>query len=295
MVHAAAQARSARLLIVGCGDVMRRALPFLLQRFRVFVTCRSAESAAQLRQLGAVPVRCDLDHFRSLKRIAGLACHVIYSAPPADRTDQRLRRTVAALVHKRASLPLARLVYIGTTGVYGNLEGRWADETHPVHAGTERAHRRLAAEQQVRRLSKTAKTIRLRAPGIYAEDRLPVERLQRGDPVICSGEDSYSNHIHAHDLARIAALALWRGQGGGRVYNCCDHAPIGMGDWFDAVADATRLARPERLSRTEVLTRVSPAMASYLEESRRLHNHRLQELRIRLVYPDARAFLRTLS
>ena len=125
----------------------------------------------------------------------------------------------------------------------------------------------------------------LRVPGIYADDRLPVERLQKGLPALLEAEDVYTNHIHAEDLARIIALAIFRAQPG-RVYHAVDDTDLRMGDYFDTVADALSLPRPPRLPRAELERQVSPMMLSFMSESRRLSNQRIKgELGFRLRYP----------
>jgi nucleoside-diphosphate-sugar epimerase len=125
----------------------------------------------------------------------------------------------------------------------------------------------------------------LRAPGIYAADRLPIERLQRGTPALAHEEDVYTNHIHADDLARLVALALLRGLPG-RTYNAVDDTRMKMGEYFDLVADAFALPRPPRLPRAELERVVSPMLLSFMSESRRLVNTRIKrELRMRLRYP----------
>jgi hypothetical protein len=59
-----------------------------------------------------------------------------------------------------------------------------------------------------------------------------------------------------------------------------------MADYFDAVADATGLARPARVSRAEAGRRLTPGMLSYLGDSRRVSNARIKrELRLTLRYP----------
>ena len=125
----------------------------------------------------------------------------------------------------------------------------------------------------------------LRAPGIYAADRLPAERVRKGLPTILSADDVYTNHIHADDLACLTLAALRRGRAN-RVYNAVDDSGLKMGDWFDVVADHLGLPRPPRLPRVEVMAAVTPAMRSFLTESRRLVNRRIKhELRFRLRYP----------
>lgn len=279
-----------QLLIAGCGDIASRAMPWLRQRYHVLALVRSAASAERWRALGAVPVPGDLDQPASLTRLAGLATDVLHAAPPPDRgpDDPRTRNLLAALA--QGDRPIRRLVYISTTGVYGDCQGAEVDETRPVRAMTARAQRRVAAEFLLRAFARRqgAALRILRAPGIYAAERLSLERLRRGDPVLTADQDVFTNHIHADDLAHAACLALMRGPHC-RVYNVCDDSHLRMGDWYDAIADAAGLARPPRASR-EVCARCLPAASlSFMGESRRLLNARVKrELRLMLAYPDAR-------
>jgi len=129
----------------------------------------------------------------------------------------------------------------------------------------------------------------LRAPGIYAADRMPLERIRRGDPVVVPAEDSYTNHIHAEDLGQACVVALERGAAN-RTYNLSDDSDIRMGDWFDKLADAFGLPRPPRATREAVRSRLSPMLLSFMGESRRLVNTRMKrELRLRLRYPTVAA------
>jgi nucleoside-diphosphate-sugar epimerase len=272
------------LLIVGCGDVVRRALPELTRHWRVYALVR--ERDAGLAGLGVVQIVGDLDRRESLRRLAGIADAVLHSAPPpeAGLDDPRTRRLIAAL--SRGSLP-RRFVYISTTGVYGDCGGRRIDETAATRPQTDRARRRVAAETRLRRLGRggRCRISVLRAPGIYAADRLPLERLRRGLPVFERQDDSHTNHIHAEDLAAACCRALFRG-GANRAYNVCDDSQITMGDWYDRLADAFGLPRPPRRSREQVAAEVPAVVLSFMKESRRLGNGRLKrELRLRLRYP----------
>jgi len=276
------------VLIVGCGDVAQRALPWLTRRFRVLALVRRPETAAVLRSKGVTPVMGDLDSLRSLKRLAGIADIVLHSAPPPDQggDDPRTRRLLAVL--GRGESLARRLVYISTSGVYGDCHGERVSESRPLKPTTARARRRVAAEQRLRRFaarSRTRLTI-LRAPGIYAAERLSLERLKRGDPVLTQEEDVFTNHIHADDLARAMILAIFRGQGG-RTYNINDDASLQMGDYYDRMADTFGLPRPPRMSRIDCAQRLSPMMMSFMSESRRLDNARMKnELRMRLLWPQ---------
>ena len=304
-----------RLLIVGCGDVVMRALPQLLRRYRVYALVRDARLCQPLRQLGVTPLLADLDRPSSLHRLAGLADHVIHSAPPQNmkenpgrtQTDVRTRRLRAAL-SRRSSLP-RRLVYISTSGVYGDCQGAVVKETRKPNPQTIRAQRRVDAEAVLRcwgRKPAGPTVSLLRAPGIYAANRLPLERIRRGEPVLCREEDAITNHVHADDLARSVVAALRRGRAQ-RIYHVSDNShadeqldgrrtPLHMADWFDLVADHAGLPRPPRVCRAEAEQQLSALRLSFMNESRQLDNTRLRrELGVRLAWPDVRAGLAALA
>lgn len=274
-----------RLLIIGCGDVVRRVLPELVRRWRVYALVR--EPDAELHALGVLQICGDLDRPATLARLAGLAHAVLHSAPPPEggTADTRTRHLIAALRRSR-SLPRS-LVYIGTSGVYGDCRGALVAESRPLRPRTARARRRADAERTLRDFGRAShcRVSILRAPGIYAADRLPLERLRRGDPVLLAEEDVYTNHIHAEDLGRACLAALHNGRPN-RAYHASDDSAVRMGDWFDRLADAFALPRPPRVTRAEAERRLPAVMLSFMSESRRLDNARLKsELKLALRYP----------
>ncbi|WP_202414345.1 SDR family oxidoreductase [Duganella flavida] len=281
-----------RVLVVGCGDVGMRLLPLLTRHFRVFATTSQQERCAELRAAGAVPLVADLDHPASLRRLAGLAPWVIHLAPPPAEgaLDTRTRNLTAILPEQ------GRLVYVSTTGVYGDCGGARFDESRPVAPRNPRALRRVDAERTLRRWAQRsgAALSILRVPGIYASDRLPLKRLQQGTPALIEADDVYTNHIHADDLAAIIARALFRALPN-RIYHAVDDSDMKMAHYFDAVADAFQLPRPPRLPRAELQQVVTPALLSFMSESRRLQNKRIKrELGVRLRYPTVADTLRAL-
>lgn len=281
-----------QILIVGCGDIAMRVAPLLVRNYRLFGLVRRTDHHISLRTTGITPLPGDLDNARSLGRISGMADIVLHFAPPSGegKSDMRTRHLLAALSHGK--LP-RRMIYISTSGVYGDCGGDIVGETHPLHPQTARAQRRLDTERQIRSWAQRNRVCAsiLRVPGIYAADRLPLERLKQGTPAIMASEDNYTNHIHADDLARIVAAALRHGSPN-RVYHASDDSELKMGDYFDAVADAHNLPHPERLPRMEVKRTVPPMLWSFMNESRKLTNARMkQELKVRLRYPTVASML----
>lgn len=285
------------LLIIGCGDIALRVAPLLNTRYRILGLCRNPKNFDKLRQHGIIPLSGDLDRPETLNNLAGNAQMVLHLAPPASHgiRDTRTANLLAALTrhlgkrHSRAKTLILpqRLVYISTSGVYGNCNGALIDETRRVNPGSGRALRRINAERQIRNwgIRNHVNISILRVPGIYAADRLPLKRLHDAAPVLSPEDDSYTNHIHASDLAQIICSAF-RYAKHGRIYHACDDSHLKMGEYFDLVADRFDLSRPPRIRRNQVNGLISPAMLSYMDESRRLTNNRMKrELHINLYYP----------
>jgi nucleoside-diphosphate-sugar epimerase len=213
---------------------------------------------------------------------------VLHFAPPPDagERDWRTANLIRAL-RKARSIP-QRLVYISTSGVYGDCGGGVVHEHQPARPQTSRARRRLDAERQLRAWGRAAgvTVVILRVPGIYAADRLPVERIRAGTPTLAAPEDPYTNHIHADDLARTARAALARGRSQ-RAYNASDGSWLRMGEYFDLIATSFGLPHPPRISRQDAQGHIPEKLLSFMRESRRLSNRRLRrELRLRLRYPS---------
>ncbi len=277
------------LLIVGCGDVGMRVARLLRGRWRLIGLTSSPARCAELRAAGVLPLVGNLDAPATLARLAGLADAVLHLAPPPlnGATDPRTAYLLHAMALKRR---VRRIVYGSTSGVYGNCDGERFDETRAVNPTTDRARRRVDAEQRLRWYGRAfgARVTLLRIPGIYAGNRPgghPRERLARGAPVLTAEHDGYTNHVHADDLARACVAALHRGPAQ-RVVHASDDTELKMGDYFDLAADLEGLPRPRRVTLAEARRELSPMQLSFMGESRRLINDRLKnELRLRLRYP----------
>ncbi len=261
----------------------------LTTRAQVTALTSSAGRLNELRACDIRPLSGDLDQPASLRRIAGIATHLLHLAPPPGEgwADPRTRALVMAL--RRRSLPAA-VVYASTSGVYGDCAGAVVNETRLPRADTPRARRRVDAECAIRFLGRSAgvRSAILRIPGIYASDRAggtPRARLQKGTPVLRPEDDVYTNHIHAEDLARACIAALWRGSPQ-RIYNVNDDTQLKMGDYFDLAADLYGLPRPPRVARDTAHNELPLMLLSFMSESRRMDNTRLKrELRLVLAHP----------
>ena len=200
---------------------------------------------------------------------------LFWFAPPpgsGDR-DTRLRQWLAAQRGR-----ITRLVYISTSAVYGDCGGAWIDEDAPLRPQSARGIRRVDAEHALHewQTQTGSAVITLRVPGIYGPGRLPRERLQQKLPILRAAECPYTNRIHADDLAEAALHAAVHGVAG-RAYNIADGEPTTMADYFKRCAQLLGLPEPPQLDRAAAQAALTPAMWSFMEESKRLRVDRMRE------------------
>lgn len=282
--------------MAGCGQVGRSLIEHA-QCLHFNATCRSGgEAADTIRRLKARPLALDLNQRHDLKRLASLGGRVIWLAPPQPQQPgvQILTRFSLLLARQSSRHSLAKpvITYVSTTGVYGNTQGKWVNENTPTNAQSPRAQHRVQDEKQLRGALRALRCHIhiLRAPGIYSKSRLPLERIQKRTPALLEEEDSWSNHIHELDLARLCLHCNLK-QATFQLINACDANPLKMGDYFDRVADALGLQRVPRMSRAAIVAQVSPMVWSFMQESRRIQSLNLLKTGFFLRYPSVEAFL----
>ena len=271
-----------KTVIIGCGGIGTLVVRLLLQQsIKPTTVTRTVDNSILPEQ----HITADLDDVDTLSDLDIDNAIVFYFAPPqaAGATEQRMHNFLQSVSQQT---PL-RIVYISTTGVYGDTQGEWVTENSRTNPSNDRAKRRLDAEQQLTVFcqSKSVSLVILRVPGIYGSQRLPVDRIKQGRPVVKELQ-TFTNRIHEDDLAQICIIAA-ESQSPAGIYNVSDGQPGNMTQYFTEVAAALNLPVLPQISWQEAQTVMSPEMLSYLKESRRIDNTKmLKELQIKLLYPD---------
>lgn len=288
-------ARPARphVLIVGCGYVGRRLALRLRDRYDVSALIRSPEKASALKQLDVRVELIDLDRVRAGSTVPERLDQeaIVYLAPPPQtgESDLRLDRFL-----QLATVPPQTFLYLSTTGVYGNTEGGLVDESSRVAPQTDRARRRVSAEEMTRVWcsERRVRRVVLRVPGIYGPGRLPLERLRRREPVVREQDAGIGNRIHVDDLVEACVQAIRNAEARG-VYNVSDGSTLSPSAFAARVALLAGLPCPPQVTMEEAQLTFTPERLSFLGESRRVSNERmLKDLGVRLKYADLDAGIR---
>ena len=285
--------------IIGCGDTGKRVSHLLqLQGKDVNATSHSTDSSKILVSLGINVFAANLDEPESLSNLPVNNSDIFYFAPPprSGEQDKRMGNFLDSLDHPRnhstSSFPenkqtVRRIVYISTTGVYGDQDGNWITEETPTAPGNARSKRRLSAEEQLKAYCITHKTeyMILRVAGIYDLNKLPINKINAGLKVLEMKTAPASNRIHAADLANICIAAM-QSKLHNKIFNVADGNPSSISDYFIQTSRIFNLTPPLEISWEQAQNDLSPEMLSYLTESKKIDVKFMQkELRVTLSFP----------
>lgn len=269
------------MLTLGHGYAAAALAASLGRAWTLIGTTRSAEKAAAMRAAGVEAV--DWADAGAVDAVIGRASHVLVSLPPTVEGCPVLMRHRAAL-----GAGGRWLGYLSTTGVYGDRQGGWVDETSALAPVNNRSRWRVAAEGAWR--ERGAEVFRLAAiygPGRSAFDRLREGRAQR---VVKPGQ--VFSRIHVDDIAQGLRAAMARPEPG-RIVNLADDEPAPPQAVIAYAAALLGVPAPPEVAYEDAA--LSPMARSFYAESKRVSNRRLREgLGVRLMHPDYRVGLRAI-
>jgi len=276
------------VLIIGCGDIGIRVAKIWKNASKsVFAVARSESSIDSFRQQHIHACQADLDNSDSLKNLPTKQALLYYFAPPPTKGQKDTRMTHFLDNVDLEHLP-AHIIYISTSGVYGDQRGKLINEETPATPQVDRAKRRYDAEQQLQQWGEknSVDITILRVGGIYGPGRLPLKRLEDKIPMLHEHLSPQTNRIHADDLAQVCVAAAIKDTAG-EIYNVSDGTNSNMTEYFNTIADFCDLERPPLVDWDEAEKTISPGMLSYLRESRKMDNSKMiNELDIELIYPS---------
>lgn len=261
----------------------RRLIP---QGWTIYGTTRSRDKAESLRAEGVIPILWpDGDFTAALIN----ASHFLISAGPDEAGDPILARLEFEI--SEIARQLDWVGYLSTTGVYGDHQGGWVDESTPLSATTRRGRMRIEAEAQWQVIRGLPLHI-FRLAGIYGPGRGPFAKVIEGAARRIIKKGQVFSRIHVEDIAQILEASIHRPDPGA-VYNLCDDDPAPPQDVIAYAAELLGLPVPPEVPFEEA--DLSPMAKSFYAESKRVDNTRIKkDLGVTLLYPDYRVGLRAL-
>lgn len=264
------------LLSLGHGYSARTlARRLVAQGWTVIGTTRNPTKAEAFRAEGVEPLLWPGDLGPALER----ATHILCSAAPDAQGDPFLRAEPRIAQSKAVWVG-----YLSTTGVYGDHDGGWVDETTPLTPQSERGRQRVLAEGQWQATGLPVHVFRL--AGIYGPGRGPFEKVRDGTARRIIKPGQVFSRIHVDDIAQVLEASIRR-PNPGAAYNVCDDNPCPPQDVIAHAATLLGMPEPPAVPFEEVAPTMTPMALGFYSESKKVRNDRIKdELGVRLLYPD---------
>lgn len=250
-------------------------------------TCRGEDKQAELSARGWTVHRFDRGMPLPDGALDGVT-HLLSSVPPDDQGDPVVDEAGAAI---KAVQGMDWIGYLSTTGVYGDRDGGWVDETSDLTPTGTRGERRKQAEAAWLALGReTGVPVHLfRLAGIYGPGRNAIETVRSGRAQRIDKPGQVFSRIHRDDIATIVRASIDR-PNAGAAYNCCDDNPAPP---EEVIAYGCRLLGidPPPLVPFDQAD-LSPMARSFYRDNKRVSNQRIKdELGVTLAWPDYRQAL----
>ena len=248
--------------------------------WRIIGTTRSSEKSGALAATGAVPL---VWPGNDLTAVLSEADALLVSTPPGPNGDPVLNALKEEITH--AAPRLRWCGYLSTTGVYGDHDGAWVDETTALTPTTDRGRARVKAEQAWQSVPGLPLHI-FRLAGIYGPERGPFAKVRAGTARRIVKPGQVFSRIHVEDIAQVLEASL-NAPNPGAVYNLCDDDPAPPEDVISFAAELLGLPVPP--TESFETAQMSPMARSFYSESKRVRNDRIKsELGVKLIYPTYR-------
>ncbi len=284
------------ILIFGFGYVAeaiaRRLKP---QGWRISASARRLDKAGALTERG-IPAHVfhEKHGFTDFARALDGVTHVVVTAPPGEDGDPVLKAHAADF--ERLS-GLQSIVYLSTTGVYGDAGGKWVDEAAPIRPVHARGQRRADAEMgwaDVGEMSGNPVAV-LRLPGIYGPGRSAIDQLRAGTARRLVKAGQVFSRIHVDDIAQLIEAAWGAHLDGGTVLNLADDEPAPPQDVITEAARLLGVDPPPEQDFEAVKASLSPMAQEFYSANRRIaHKLMKQMLGVPLIYPTYREGLKAI-
>ena len=223
-----------RRLVIGCGYLgLRVAAGWAGRGDQVWASTRGARSST-LRQAGLEPLALDVTTPLATRLPA---VDTVLFAVGRDRSSSVSMHDIheRGLARILEALPASvqHVIYVSSTGVYGDDDGRWVDEASPCTPTRDGGRACLAGEAVLQQHARVPWRTTLRMAGLYGPGRLPHSAALLSGTPIPGSADAFLNLVHVDDAARVITTAAMRpARTGSTTYTVSDGVPLTRGAYI---------------------------------------------------------------
>lgn len=219
----------------------------------------------------APPPGVEMAAFAAAGAAIAAATHLLATAAPSrEAGDPTLAAHADAI---RAAPDLRWIGYVSTTGVYGDRDGGWVDESTPPTPMQDRTRRRVVAEEQWAELAHRLPVDLFRTGGIYGPGRSVLDELRAGTARRTVKPGQAFSRIHRDDIALAVFAAMRQRRAPGcRVLHLVDDEPSESAAVVEEAARLLGVAPPPPVPFEEAVRGMSEMGRSFWAENRKVGN-----------------------
>ena len=258
-----------------------------LKNWCVSGTCRSKDKKISLTNLPIISFDGTHASQEILEALSD-ATHLLISIPPQTSGDVVLKNFSPNI---RSNKNLKWIGYISSTGVYGDTQGEWVDESSPLQPATELNVRRVESESAWLKMARQngCPVMVFRCVGIYGPGRNLLISVKQGRARRIEKPGLVFSRIHVEDLVQTLEASIQKPKPG-EIYNVCDDEPAPPSEAAEYAFKLLNISPPPLIPLDSA--ELSEIARGFYKNCKRVSNKKIkEELGVKLKYPNYRSGL----
>ena len=209
--------------------------------------------------------------------------HLVVTAPPKNSKCPILKNYRKEIKESN----IRSIVYISSTGVYGDHKGNWVDENSIIHGETNLVNRnRIKAEKLWSIFCKKNQIILniARLGGIYGSGRPDLSKNIFKDIIVKN--DHFFSRIHVLDISRLIVNILFHSNKN-NLWNLVDELPTTRKDFLEKIIKLKKIKKYNFKDYEDLKKNIEPTKKKFWQANRKVSSKKIKKyFRYTFLFPS---------
>ena len=225
-----------------------------------------------------------------INEVLAYSTHLLITAPPNDKGCPILNKFSDQILNSN----IRSLIYISSTGVYGNHDGKWVNEDSPLNTKSQSDKFRVKCEKQWKKFcEKNNLNLNVvRVSGIYGPER--IIKLNKKKPDVIVKKNHYFSRIHIFDASRLITKIILYNYNN-EVWNLSDDLPTTREAFLLEAIKVKKIKHYTTISFKEYEKNLSEIARKFWFNNKRVSNYKIKRhFEYRFLFPNYRDGIKNL-
>ena len=218
----------------------------------------------------------------NIKKTLSFSTHLLITAPPNSKGCIIFNNFSDKVLNSN----IKSIIYISSTGIYGNHNGNWVDEKSLIKANSSFDKIRLKAEKQWKKFCSNY-NINLnivRIAGIYGPHRLI--NINEKELIVVLKRNHYFSRIHILDAARLVSKIILENYKD-EVWNLADDLPSSREAFLSEVIKVKKITKFSTISYEKYSKTISERSKKFWINNKRVSNNKIKDhFEYKFIFPN---------